>query len=181
MDTFFLVCAALGGGLFAVRLILQFTVGAGHGDIHDMAFEHHDAAESDASFKAWSLQGFTAFFMMFGLVGHALLTQNKAGAGWALLGGAAGGIASVWVVAKMFSLMHSMESSGTMNLAKAVGQTGTVYLDIPPSGTGQVQVPVQGSLRTLDAKGNLKQELKTGDLVKVTGVVDGSVLLVEKV
>ena len=180
MDTFFLVCAALGGGLFVVRLILQFTLGAGHdGDLHHLPVsEHHDASDSDSSFKAWSLQGITAFVMMFGLVGHAVLDQKPACTGWALAGALLAGLVSVWVVARIFSLMGRLEASGTMDLAKAVGQTGTVYLTIPSSGMGQVQVPVQGSLRTLDAQA--KQELKTGDLIKVTGVVDGSVLMVEK-
>ena len=182
MDTFFLVCAALGGGLFLVRLVLQFALGAGHGDMHHLPVsDHHDGGDSDSSFKSWSLQGITAFVMMFGLVGHALLTQSPAGMGMALAGAVVAGLVSVWIIARIFSLMGKLEGSGTMNLARAVGQTGTVYLSIPADGTGQVQVPVQGSLRTLDAKANAKQEFKTGDLIRVTGVVDGSVLLVEKI
>ena len=180
MDTFFIACAVLGGGLFAVRLVLQFALGVGHGDIHDLGVAHHDAADSDASFKAWSLQGITAFVMMFGLTGHAVLDRKPADEGWALAGALGAGLLSVWVVARIFSMMGKLESSGTMRLANAVGQTGTVYLPISPEGTGQVQVPVQGSLRTIDARTNAKNELKTGDMVKVIGVVDDSVLLVEK-
>lgn len=40
---------------------------------------------------------------------------------------------------------------GTINIRNAIGSEGSVYLAIPKNGTGQVQVIVQGSLKTFDA------------------------------
>ncbi len=97
IEKVFLISAILGGAIFVVRLIL-FFIGMGHhgvdadtgfdadvghmGEVgHDVGDAHGDlhghADETESSFKFISLQGITAFFMMFGLVGLALSRQSK--------------------------------------------------------------------------------------------------------
>ena len=47
------------------------------------------------------------------------------------------------------SYLHSLREEGTLNYKNCIGETGTVYLPIPPNrkGMGQIEVMVQGRLR----------------------------------
>jgi membrane protein implicated in regulation of membrane protease activity len=179
-ETFFLVCAALGGGIFFVRLIIQLVGGlndldteisAGHGDI-----EHADA---DSSFKHLSIQGLTSFFMMFGLVGFALLRGSRTSEAIALLGAVAAGFATVWVIGKIFTVFRGLQSSGTIDIRSTLGEKGTVYLTIPAGGPGKVQIVVKGRLREFSAISRDQIEIKTGTPVHVVQI-DGNILIVEK-
>lgn len=189
----------IGGTLFLLRTIMMLAGGAldgaddfdagfdtdfdGHFDVDthmDIDADHAGGvADSDFSFKLLSMQGLTAFFMMFGLVGLALL---RAGLMTFLTigGGITAGLFSVLVISIVFSQMFRLQSDGTIDIQNAVGQSGSVYLGIPVQGTGQVQVPVQGALKILDAVSTDGQRLETGEKIRVTGIVDNNTLLVEK-
>ena len=77
--------------------------------------------------------------------------------------------------------MKRLQSDGTIRISNAIGEAGTVYLTIPPKGSGQVQVVVQGTLKIFDAISSKKTGLATGDKVKIIDVADGNTLIVEKV
>ncbi|MGH2271519.1 NfeD family protein [Anaerohalosphaeraceae bacterium U12dextr] len=189
LELVFVSCAILGGGLFVIRLILMF-VGGMHGDTDaGMADSpeaggtdfHHDMSESsDLSFKSLSLQGLTAFFMMFGLVGWAMLRQSKMPPGISLIGAAAAGAGTVWLIKHIFQWAGKFQSSGTLNLHNAIGSGGTVYLTIKPGQTGKVQVTIQERLVELEARSQSDQEIKTGESIRVVGV-SNNILIVEKI
>ena len=167
--------AIIGGMLFLFRTALLFlggdvSDGDADGDVLD--------GDSDFSFKLLSLQGLTAFFMMFGLSGLAFVSSGLATI-WSTLGGAAIGLFSVWVLRYIFSIFVRLQSDGTVRLKNAVGQTGNVYLRIPAQGTGQVQVSVQGGLKIIDAKSVGEEEIATGENVRVVDVIGESLLIVE--
>ena len=61
--------------------------------------EHPD---SDIGFRMISLQGLSAFFMMFGLVGLALYRQSQVGVIISIVGAVAAGMGSVWVIGITF-------------------------------------------------------------------------------
>lgn len=200
----FAACALLGGGLFVVRLVLFFIGGFGEADADagvdvgdvdvgdldagDVDVGDLDAGEADvgdtleavASFKLMTLQGLTAFLMMFGLVGLALL-KSDTGKIVATLGAGAAGAVTLVIVGKVFSSLLALQSSGTLDMRNAAGQEGTVYLRIPADGTGKVQVTVQEKLMVLNAVSESKEEMKTGDRVKVVRVIGGRTLSVEKI
>jgi membrane protein implicated in regulation of membrane protease activity len=201
IEKVFLISAILGGAIFVVRLIL-FFIGMGHhgvdadtgfdadvghlGEVgHDVGDAHGDlhghADETESSFKFISLQGITAFFMMFGLVGLALSRQSKWPATLSIFGAVAAGLFSVWVIGKLLSAMGRLQSEGTLDIRNAIGQEGTVYLRIPATGKGVVQITVQGSLRELTAVSQDKTEIKTGERVVVEDVTGGNILVVRKV
>lgn len=185
LEKIFLACAVLGGALFLVRMIL-FLLGGGGGSDADVGGLEADPSavghgfESDAAFKLLSLQGLTAFLMMFGIVGLALRLESGAGEGLAVAGAVAAGVGSSWLIAKIFQSMGRLQSSGTLDLRNAVGQEGTVYLRIPAGGTGKVNVTVQEHLQTFDAVTDGGAELPTGQRVRVTALRGGNVLVVEK-
>ena len=115
------------------------------GDLHG-DFDPHvepDHADTYASFKFLSLQGLTAFFMMFGLVGLALLKAEFAVI-LTIFGGAIAGLFTVWIISIIFAQMRHLQSEGTLDIQNAIGEVGSVYLTIPANGPGQVQLSVQG-------------------------------------
>jgi len=183
LEIFFLVCAILGGVSVILRLIGLF-LGMDH-DAHgvlDAGGHDIDAhhADSDAGFKILSIHGITSFFMMFGLVGFALHWESRTGTFIAMAGALAAGLASVWLIGKLFSLARKMQSSGTISIENAVGAKGSVYLTIPKDGTGRVLVSVRNSLREYDAMSRDNVEIASGTPILVVWV-DGNVLVVEKI
>lgn len=185
IEVIYWASATIGGTLFILRLIMVF---AGGGDSHDgldtaldttLDASHADHASADVSFKLLSLQGLTAFFMMFGLVGLALL---KAGLPVlvTVIGGMLAGFATVAVVSAIFTQMKRLQTDGTLNIQNTIGKDGEVYLTIPKNGSGQVQIIVQGSLKIFDAISGNEASIATGEKVHVVGVQGGNTLLVEK-
>jgi len=175
----------LGGTLFILRLGMML-VGADLGsdsvdtDVHTGDFDiSGDHADADISFKLLSVQGLTSFFMMFGLVGLALLRANLHVL-ITIVGGMLAGLVMVAVTGVIFSQMKRLQTDGTINIQNTVGADGTVYLTIPRNGTGQVQVIAQGSLKIFDAVSSGRNQINTGTKVRVTGVASGNTLIVEK-
>ena len=131
------------------------------------------------SFKALSFQGLTAFFMMFGLVGWAMIRESRYSAPISSLAAAAAGIGTVWLLKFLFESAGKLQSSGTLNLNNAIGREGTVYLTIRPGQVGKVQIAIQDRLETLDATTEQTDEIKTGQRVKVVKL-SARLLVVEK-
>jgi membrane protein implicated in regulation of membrane protease activity len=193
IEKVFLISAVLGGFLFIGRMILMF-IGGHHGDGDaggDGGFDAHSAGhgdgdidtdhgDSDSSFKFISMQGLTAFFMMFGLVGLALSRQSKLPEVWAIFGAVVAGLFCVWVIGKIMTSMIHLQSEGTLDIKNAVGNEGLVYLTIPADGQGVVQISVQDTLRELSAISQDKVQIKTGQRIVVNNVI-GNLLVVKQV
>jgi hypothetical protein len=189
IELIYWVSTIIGGMLFILRLILMLVGGIGEGEVDtDMVGDFDgdvdadfdgDVVDSDIGFKLLSMQGLTAFFMIFGLVGLALLKSNVAEI-LTVLGGGAAGLITVLVISVIFSQMRHLQSSGTLNLNNAVGKSGMVYTNIPEKGTGQVRVSVQGSLKIFDAGSNDGSAIKTGEIINVIEVIDNKTLIVER-
>jgi membrane protein implicated in regulation of membrane protease activity len=185
IEVIYWAATIVGGTLFLLRLITMF-IGGGIGDEgvdaaldtggHDLS---GDSMEADAGFKLMSIQGLTSFFMMFGLVGLALL---KAGLPVlvTVIGGLAAGLVTVAITGLVFSQMKRLQAEGTIHIENTIGREGNVYLGIPKNGTGQVQIIVQGSLKIFDAVSKNKTMIATGEKVQVVGVASGNTLIVEK-
>jgi len=192
IDNVFAGCAIVGGALFFVRLVLFFFGGGaeadGDFDVSDMDLDvdadvgdfDGDTSDSDVSFRVLSLQTTTAFFMMFGLAGLALRKAAQMQVPGSLLGAVIAGGFAVWVIAKIMSMMMRLQSSGTINMAAAVGQEGAVYLTIPEGSMGKVQLTVDGRFRVMDAICQDGQVVSTGERVTVVGVNEDNTLVVTK-
>jgi membrane protein implicated in regulation of membrane protease activity len=187
VERIYAACALVGGLLFVIRTLMTLIGGfdsdgdidlADDVDIGDLA--DTESGTADTSFRALSIQGITAFFMMFGLVGLALSRQNNVGVTLSTLGGATAGIITMWLIGKIFRSMLRLQSDGTLRYENAIGQEGSVYLTIPAEGTGQVSVAFQNKLRTCNAVSADKAEIRTGERVTVIDVVNGNVLVVSK-
>lgn len=182
LHDFFMYAALLGGALFLVQLTLS-AIGAGDADI-DVGGGHHPGAvhhetSSDVAFKLLSLQGLSAFFGMFGLTGLALSAQTTLDPLLAIAGAFVSGWLTTFIIARIFRAARKLESSGTLNLANALGSEATVYLRIAPNKPGKVTVTVQGRQVEAEAVGG-ELTFETGERVRVVRALPGGALLVDK-
>ncbi|MGD9612427.1 MAG: NfeD family protein [Kiritimatiellia bacterium] len=177
LELVFTVCALVGGTLFLIRLVLQLL-----GFDGDLSADHPgdvETSHTDASFKMLSLLGITAFLMMFGLGGRAMLESRPGQALPALVVALLAGGISLWLMAWLFKAMKKLQSNGAASLDQAVGLEGSVYLTIPANDVGKVQIAVNGRLNVLDARAAGGQTLPTGARVKVVRIANGNILEVE--
>src|SRR5690606_28957288 len=137
-------------------------------------------ASSDVAFKVLSLQGLSAFFMMFGLVGMALRNETGVGPTLALIGASVAGAATTLIIRELFRLFMRMQSSGTIRIKDALGATGTVYLNIEPGKPGKVNVVVGTRALIRDAIPEGRQTLPTGTPIRVVQVLDDGILMVTR-
>jgi hypothetical protein len=86
----------------------------------------------------------------------------------------------MWLIGRIFGAMGRLQSSGTLDLNKAIGQVGTIYLSVQRGGRGKVEVIVQNRLSVFDARASDGSELPTGRRVRVVDV-EADVLVVEAV
>jgi len=180
-ELFFLGSAILGASFFIIRLLLQLS-GLIHLDIHsghDVIHTDHDATDSYDSFKFFTIQNLTAFFMMFGLVGLGMIRSHINIILTLVCASLAGGF-TVYLLIKILSSISHLESSGSLDMMNAIGQEGSVYLTIPSHGSGQIQISIQGRMQIFDAICEHGERIETGERVIVVRVIDGYTLSVEK-
>ena len=174
IEKFYIGCALFGGAMFLLQTVLML-LGIDGGD------SHTGLADADISFKFISLQGLTAFFMMFGLVAFTLSRQHGASHLVAVGSGAVAGVFTTWFISRLFVFMKRLQADGTERIENAVGQEGTVYLTIRAGQSGQVQISFQNRIRHLNAVAEDGVEIPTGARVKVVRIIAGNTLSVRKV
>ena len=78
------------------------------------------------------------------------------------------------------SYLHSLREEGTLNYKNCIGETGIVYLPIPPNrkGMGQIEVMVQGRLRIVKVLTDEEEKIPNQTAVRVTDAIDQQTLLV---
>lgn len=179
----FAICAIIGGILFMIQLGLQLLGGIGNWHIpHATELTGTDAhiSDSDVSFKWLSMQGLTAFFTMFGLVGLAM-EQGEYGEALSLLAALTAGLITLMVIQKLFRVMGGLQSKGNINIQNAIGKEGMVYLTISPPERGKIEINIQNRLRVLEAVSLDETPFPTGERVRVAKILDSHILVVERV
>lgn len=173
LNQWFFIAAAF----FSVFLIWQLIasiIGLGGGefvvDSHaDAAWEHHspdDALQTVIAFKLFSVRSILAFFTLFTWAGGLYMSRGVALSS-ALLYAILWGAVAMVVVSGMLYLLRHLTDTGTMKIATCVGQTGTVYLDIPAGGDGEVRVMCSGVMTHLKARTADGSAIKAGAAVQI--------------
>jgi membrane protein implicated in regulation of membrane protease activity len=142
-----------------------------------------DFDDIDPSLQLFTIRGVVAFFCIAGWSG-LLFCSIEAIPIWAsIILSIILGVAAFFAVAFMFKFMNKMQQDGTISPNDAIGNIGDVYLPIGANGTktGKVTVLVSGRLMEMEAITESTRELKSGEKVKVTGVLSGNVLIVSPV
>ncbi len=187
METLYTICAVAGGTFLGLQLLLliigfggggeaDFDVGD-PGDIGDAgdfdvdSGEGASGAETAHAFQVISTKTLTAFFTFFGLGGmlgdDVELTFVP---GLAMAIGC--GLIAVFIVAYLWSMLYRLQSHGNVDVRKAVGTVGRVYLRVPGEGAGhgKVTVAVQGRTVELSAS-TTEEEIPTGTEVKIIAFI----------
>jgi len=147
LATFFLTCAALGGAVLVLQLLLGL-LGLHQGDMPDV---HSGDGLASEGLALRSVRAMSAGLTFFGLGGLAGLRLDL---GWPValvIGAVAGAAAMVGVAALLRSFMR-LESDGTVAIERAIGVTGTVYLAIPGGRDGPGKVHLKLQNRTVECQ-----------------------------
>ena len=162
--------------IFAIQTVLTFAGIGGHDFMGDT---DHDFSGDHGSLQFFNFRNFINFFLGFG---WSLIALNDTISNRFILItiSCVIGIALVAVVMSLFYGLSKMSQSGNLELKNAIGKVAEVYLTIPSSqsGIGKIHIKIQGSLRELDAMAT-GQSIPTGQLVKVTNIINDDLLLVE--
>jgi len=171
--------------LFSIPFVWQLVsalVGLGDHDVHDgIDGQDVDTGDADATvfaFKLFSLRAILTFFTLF-FWAAALALEDKRSLPEAIQRGFIWGILGFILVGTLLHFLPKLAHTGTRDLATAIDTEGTVYVDIPDNGEGEVRALVNGSIsyikaRTVDGKG-----LKSGTPVVVRNRVGQTILIVE--
>jgi membrane protein implicated in regulation of membrane protease activity len=181
--------------IFVIQMVLSFTgIGGGatdpgadlpdmNSDIssagHDITHSNEDAGPG---FSFFTLRNFIAFFTLFSWSGLAF---NNAGLNIVLtiVLSVIVGLIAMLIISSLFYFTMRMAASGNITVKNAIGATGKVYLPIKSNqgNIGKVQVTFQGSLREMQAVTQQDKDLPTNTIIKVTGLADDNILIVEKI
>ncbi len=167
LEQLFLLGAIVGGLILVLRLILMIAGLDHHADLH---------LDSDAGFQALSIQGISAFFTMFGVVGYMLNHNAALGIILSLVGAVTAGAFSMWLIGRVFRAMLRLQSSGTVSLFAAVGSEGSVYLTVGKEG-GRVQINFANRLREFEAISADGSTLPTGTAIRVQSVTANTLVV----
>jgi hypothetical protein len=161
---------------FLLQLFLSFF---GGGDVPDDTPDAEVEADAGIGFQFFTLKNLIAFFTIFSWTGIACIDSSLSETTSAIVAFVAG-LTMMLIMASLFYFLAKASGNGTMKFNKAIGKSGQVYLTIAGkrNGLGQVQIKVQGTLRTLDAMTDETDNIPTGTMVTVKDIVNENVLLV---
>ncbi|MCK5281673.1 MAG: hypothetical protein KAI99_04260 [Cyclobacteriaceae bacterium] len=172
-----------------VLLLIQVVMTLMGGEADDLESDFDgDLDSSDGEMEGgvgWQFityKNVLGFFTLFGWTGLGFL-QMGLGLLIAVFFSFVSGLIMMAIMATLFYYISKLYQSGTMVIENAIGQTGEVYLRIPPNreGHGKLQVEIQGTLREMDAITDDEKELPTGSIAQVLEIVNNQILLVTQV
>ncbi len=169
--------ALVGTALFLLRLIGGLLFGLGDALDFDADLDAH------GDFGLFSMLSMTAFLMGTGWMGLvAQVDWGIASSGVVAVLSVGFGATMMLMAASLLFGMKRLAHEPHADPSTAIGRTGTVYMTVPPGGSGQVRVNVSGRSAILPARAADTHD--GGDLpaftdVRITAVRDDGTLLVE--
>lgn len=150
-------------------------------DLPEIGDSASPADYSMSHFPVLTIKNVIIFFSIFGWTG---LAMKKAGAGDMVTIAVAivAAIVVILLLTYMFYFINKLSEDNTLDVINAIGATGTVYLKIPAEmkGRGKVQAIFQGAQREIDAV-TRGEELETGTMIKITEIIEETLVVVEKI
>ncbi|MBE6617860.1 MAG: hypothetical protein E7627_07995 [Ruminococcaceae bacterium] len=132
-----------------------------------------------------------ALFSIRGIMGMAAvggwsgLVMHEAGINiWVtILLAVAFGFLALVGIAYIMKLASKLQASGNIDLGRAVGRVGTVYIPIPPNmqGTGKINITLQERFLEVTAMTNADRKIATGESVRIVATDENSVVVVEPI
>ena len=170
--------------------------GLGDGDVDDVEIVSDDVPEGvfgedsvseveDVSgfegLRIFTFRGIIAFFVVFGWVG-AIMQDAEIHIAITLLVASVSGFAMMIALAFLLKAVMKLRSDGNIDNRNAVGTSGKVYLTIPAarSGSGKVQIMLQGAFVERNAVTDEAEAISTGTEIIVVGVSGQTELVVKR-
>ena len=152
-------------GVIIAILAIMSVIGLDHDDVSSVGDSGGDAGDGTSLL---SIKPILGFLLGFGWAGGAARSNGynlAASCGLALVAGAMA-MACIYLLIRSTSRMRS---DGTLKMANAIGQVGTVYINIPAGSAtgGQITVNVGDRMIVLQAVQSGAATLQAGTKVKV--------------
>lgn len=176
--------ALLGSVLLVIRIVMM-SIG-GHDTHVDTHIDTHVGADgshhghTDAS-QLFSIQSIIGFITGFGWGGLAALKGTTWDMIWVILTGLAFGAFIVWLQLFLLAGMRKLSASGNININRAMGSQGVVYVEVPGNNTGrgQVTLVIDDKQRILNAI-TPDESLPSKTRVNVVGINADNTVTVRK-
>jgi hypothetical protein len=170
---FFYTIAFASSLVLVIQTALMFLGLDGDVDAGDL-----DGGDADVS--VLSIRSITAFMVGLGWMGAILRDL-----GWSLIIvlplALVVGVILMMFVFWFMRFLHSLREKGNIDYAYAIGETGTVYLPVPPNRVkaGKIEVLIQGRFKVVNAFQEGNTRLENRSKVRVLDVIGDDALLVE--
>lgn len=167
---------------FTVFFLLQLLITFFWGDIPDDGAADVDVETDDGiGFQFFTLKNLVAFFTIFSWTGIACLDSGLSN-NWSIFISMISGLVMMLVMGGILYLLGRANASGTIKMKNAIGAVGEVYMEIRAKrdNIGQVQIQVQGTLRTLEAITDDEETLRPGAVITVKEIATNNILIVTK-
>lgn len=165
--------------IFVVQTILTF-IGLDASDGMTADFDS-DLTGGDAPFQLFSLRNLINFLLGFSWTGIAFYYTIH---NTALLIALSIIVGTLFIAAFFFIIRQLMKlaEDNSFKIQSVLEKTATVYLSIPAarSGKGKIQVSVKGAYREMEALTE-GEKIDTGAVVRITGLADHHLVIVEKI
>ena len=151
----------------------------------DLNIDHADPidhAQHAAGLRLFTIRGIVAFFSVGGWLG-VVLGETDLHTSLVIIFSLLGGLISLLVTALILKWSLKLQDSGNIDIRNALGKTAQVYIPIPGGGTsfGKVTLVLQDRYLEFSAITQHSETLKTDSLVKITGVINQSTLVVKPI
>lgn len=167
---------------FTVFFLLQLVVTFFFGDIPDDASADVDVeTDHGIGFQFFTLKNLVAFFTIFSWTGIACIDSGLSN-NLSIFISMISGLLMMVIMGGIFYFLGKANASGTIKMKNAIGAVGEVYMEIRAKrdNIGQVQIQVQGTLRTLEAITDDEENLRPGAVVTVKDIATNNILIVTK-
>ena len=172
------VIALVASFIFLIQTILVI-LGLDGGADFDADFDGN--LEGDSSFHWLSFRNIVNFMLGFGWAG-VLLYDVIVSPALLVLASTGTGVIFVLMFLMIMQQFRKLEENNTFTIQKTLNKTAQVYLTIPAQkkGKGKILISVNGTTHELDALSE-SEAIETGAMVKVTRIIDNSLISVERI
>lgn len=140
-----------------------------------------ETPDGELGFHLFTVRGTIAFLAVMGWMGYALLSAGVRV--WlSCLIAVASGFVMMVLVALIFRFFSKLQTNGNVDIRKAVGTSGSVYLTVPAKrqGTGKINVVVQDKYSEYEAVTDEEEAIPYGSEVVVIGLSGLDTLVVKR-
>ncbi len=176
------VCSAV---IFSLLFIWQMIMTAAGDGSHDAGhFEgtdahvdlntsiHYEVHEfSPDAFSLVTVRSILAFATIFSWSGSIYLSQGVS-VFLTIVYSFIWGCFAMLGVSLILYLLLKMQEQGNISAAWAIGEEGTVYVNVPNCGIGKVRLMIRGVMTVISARSRNGAPIKAGTRVKVVNIVN---------